>query len=119
MIKSVEATGKTLDDAIKAAVAELGVDADSVSVEVLENPKNGFLGFRSVPAKVRVSYEASNAERIEEFLRGLLERMGSDAEAVVTEDGENSYKVELRGSDMGMLIGRRGETMDALQRAGA
>ncbi|MBR2521279.1 MAG: protein jag [Oscillospiraceae bacterium] len=115
MKKSVEATGKTLEDAIKAAVDELGVDADSVSVEVLENPKSGFLGFRSVPARVRVSYEISNNEKIEEFLKGLLERMGSDAEITVTDEGENSYKVELHGSDMGMLIGRRGETLDAIQ----
>lgn len=115
MNKSVEATGKTIDDAINAAVEQLGVDRDSVSVEVLENPRSGFLGIRSVPAKVRVSYELSEADKIEQFLKGLLERMGSDAEPVVTNVDDENYSVELRGSDMGMLIGRRGETLDAIQ----
>ena len=115
MIKSVEATGKTIDEAIKAGVMELGVDPDSVTVEVLENPKSGFLGFRSSPARVKVSYELSEAGKIGQFLKGLLERMGSQAEPVVTAVDDETYNVELQGSDIGMLIGRRGETLDAIQ----
>ncbi len=115
MNRTVEATGKTLDDAINAALEQLGVDRDCVSVEVLENPKSGFLGFRSTPARVKVSYELTGADMIKEFLRGLLDNMGSDAEPVVTAVSENNYSVDLRGENLGLLIGHRGDTLDAIQ----
>ena len=57
MEKFITATGKTIDLAIAAALEQLGMDRDSVSVEVLENPKSGFLGIGSAPAKVKVTYE--------------------------------------------------------------
>lgn len=58
MEKSIIVTGKTLDLAIEAALAQLGLDRDSVSVEIIENAKAGFLGFGAVPAKIKVTYEA-------------------------------------------------------------
>ena len=58
MEKFITATGKTIDLAIENALQQLGMDRDSVSVEVLENPKSGFLGFGACPAKVKVTYEA-------------------------------------------------------------
>ena len=62
MEKFITATGKTIDLAIAAALEQLGLDRDSVSVEVLDNPKSGFLGIGAQPAKVKVTYEVPDAE---------------------------------------------------------
>ena len=121
MLKAIETTGKNEEEAISAALRELGKGRDEVSVEILERSKSGFLGIGAVPARVRVSYEyvESNAEKAEVFLKGLLERLGSDAvpvvESGVDEKGEECLSVNLTGEKLGMLIGRRGETLDALQ----
>jgi len=212
MEKSIITTGKTLDLAIEAALKQLGMDRDSVSVEVIENAKSGFLGFGAQPAKVKVTYEApeeetgpkpalssasrskpkkytppvkaepapapvapkaqparpaepkpeqkpeqrkqqekkpakqqapkqqapkqqtpkapkaapapveykpaepgSVEEKIEVFIKGLLEHMGSDAVPHAVKTGEDNYSVDLVGENLGMLIGRRGDTLDAIQ----
>lgn len=226
MEKFITATGKTIDLAIAAALAQLGMDRDSVSVEVLENPKSGFLGIGAQPAKIKVTYEApdehtepapalssasrskpkkaqahsseeaprviapaaepaprviapaapvqpqqprsdaprapkqdklrserrdgqkkpasqkkpaapkqpaapvqsaaeqkvyvpaqpgSTEETIERFIKGLLEHMGSDAVPHAEKSAEDSYAVDLTGENLGILIGRRGETLDAIQ----
>ena len=117
MNKSIEVSGKNEEEAIAAALAQLGVGRDDVSVEVLERSKSGFLGLGAVPAKVRVtySYEPSVRERTEEFLKGLFEHMNAAAELDITEDEEGNLKVRLVGSNLGALIGRRGETLDAIQ----
>ena len=119
----VEATGKNEEEAIASALAQLGKSREEVSVEILERSKSGFLGIGAAPAKVRVSYVyeyvESNAEKAEAFLKGLLERLGSDAvpvvEAGTDEKGEECLSVNLTGEKLGMLIGRRGETLDAIQ----
>ena len=117
MKKCVEATGKTIDDAIASALVMLGgVDRDLVSVEVLENPKSGFLGIGSTLAKVCVSLEeAESATSVEDFLATLLQKMGTEAtvESKLTDEG--NIAIELSGENMGVLIGRRGETLDAIQ----
>lgn len=179
MFKSIEATGKTLDLAIQAGLTKLQMDRDSVSVEVLEQPRSGFFGIGAVPARVKLTYEVpdpvpekkpepvpqpkaeapkaqpkaqpkapktelpkpqpkaapkpqpempkpqpvphtpapegSVEERIETFMKGLMEHMGSDAIPVATKSGDDTYSVELQGSSLGMLIGRRGDTLDAIQ----
>ena len=121
MLKAIETTGKNEEEAIAAALRELGKGRDEVSVEILERSKSGFLGIGAVPARVRVSYEylESNADKAEAFLKGLLERLGSDAVPVVEsgtdEKGEECLTVNLTGEKLGMLIGRRGETLDAIQ----
>ena len=214
MEKFLIATGKTIDLAIQAALDQLSMDRDSVSVEVLENAKSGFLGIGAQPAKVKVSYEVpdeepkpalssasrskpkketvpaaqsadaprviapaapkqeqprviapaapqqprperkprqdrgprperrndrpkqdrpareqkpvepkeytpaepgSMEEKIETFVKGLLEHMGSDAVPHAMKTGDDSYLVDLVGADLGILIGRRGETLDAIQ----
>ena len=216
MEKFITATGKTMDLAIAAALEQLGMDRDSVSVEVLENPKSGFLGIGSTPAKVKVTYEVpdekpeapapalsaasrskpkkpaapvaeaqatgrviapaappqpkpaqpapraeqprrerperaerrdrndrgerrerperreapaaapaepkvyapaepgSMEEKIEQFIKGLLEHMDSEAVPHAYKNGEG-YSVDLVGANLGILIGRRGETLDAIQ----
>ena len=187
MEKTIVTTGKTIDLAIEAALNQLGLDRDSVSVQVLQQAKSGFLGLGAQPAKVEVTYEApdpapkvalssasrskpkakppvqkaeekkpevpksvekkpepkkeapkaepkkeapkapaepktyapaepgSVEEKIEVFLKGLLEHMGSDAVPHAWKVDEHTYKVEFTGSDLGYLIGRRGDTLDALQ----
>jgi spoIIIJ-associated protein len=204
MEKTLIATGKSIDLAVEAALAQLGLSRDDVSVQVLQQAKAGFLGFGAQPAKVQVTYEVpdpvvvpekpksalgsasrsnktkvnnpapapekkpeapkvekkpeapkaepkkeqpkkeskprterkpekkaeavkaepkvytpaaegSVEEQIEKFLKGLLEQMGSNAVPHCVKGEENTYKVELVGEDLGYLIGRRGDTLDAIQ----
>ena len=211
MEKKIIATGKTIDLAVEAALAQLGLTRDDISYEVLALPKAGFLGFGKADAKIQVTYEApdpvvvpekpksalgsasrskpkakalpdqkpapkapeapkaekrcepvkeapkapkaekkvektekkvekktekaekkaekkieapkvyapaepgSVEEKIETFIKGLLEKMGSDAVPHAWKESENTYKVDLVGEDLGYLIGRRGDTLDAIQ----
>ena len=186
MIKFIDMTGKTEDEAIRRALEQLGLERDDVSVEIVERAKSGFLGIGGSPATVRVSYddgqpepkpvkpepksaapkaekkpvycaevlqkevrarekqerEAKRGERraepkaekaprepvvlgeeirdekseqIRTFLSGLLEHMDAKAEVKVYEVEKNRYKVILEGEKLGALIGRRGETLDAIQ----
>ena len=200
MEKTIVTTGKSIDMAIEAALTQLGLDRDSVSVQVLQQAKPGFLGFGAQLAKVQVTYEApdiapatpksalgsasrskpkaaapvkkpdpkpeapkaepvkveakvekpaapkaeapkpqpkarperkveapkepkvyvaaeagSVEEKIEQFLKGLLENMGSKAVPHAVKGEDNTYRVELVGEDLGYLIGRRGDTLDAIQ----
>jgi len=117
MLKTIEVSGKTEDEAIAQALKELGVERDEVSVEILERAKSGFLGLGGTPALVRVtySYTESGTERVENFLVGLFEKMAVDAKPVVTEKDGGAISVDLVGNGIGTLIGRRGETLDAIQ----
>lgn len=172
----IDVTGKTEDEAIRKALAQLGMDRDDVSVEILERAKSGFLGLGGNPARVRVTYgmeeektvvlpvkeepakkpapqaekkpqekksekkpekksepkaepvkapvvdakeepvcQDDNAKRICTFLEGLLEHLDSHAQVKVYESEKGRYKVILEGQKLGALIGRRGETLDAIQ----
>ena len=196
MEKTIITTGKTIDLAIEAALAQLGLERDDVSVQVLAQAKPGFLGLGATPARVEVTYEApdpvpeapkvalssasrskpkaapvkkeapkaeapkpaapkaeaakpvreekprqpkaekpaapkvektaqpktyapaapgSTEEKIEQFLAGLLKHMGSEAVPHAWQENVDTYKVELVGDDLGYLIGRRGDTLDAIQ----
>ena len=115
MEKSIVSTGKTIEDAIASGLAVLGLDRDNVSVEVLETPKSGFLGLGTTPAKVSLSYSVSKVQNAEEFLHQLFSRMGISVSINVKETSEG-LKVDLSNDDnAGSLIGRRGETLDAIQ----
>ena len=140
MIKSLEKTGRTEEDAINAALSELGLDRDDVSVEIIERAKSGFLGIGASPAVVRVSYEVADEEpevvepveveapqqavvidecedyaAIRTFLSGLLDRMGVKADMEISPRANDGINVSLSGNGMGAIIGRRGETLDAIQ----
>ncbi len=117
MLKSIETTAKNEEMAVASALEQLGKSREEVSVEILERSKPGFLGIGAVPARVRVSYEYTEtpAEKAEAFLKGLLERMGSDAVPEIEDRGENGLFIRLNGQKLGMLIGRHGETLDAIQ----
>ena len=116
MTRTIEVSGKTEDEALEAALEQLKLARDDVSVEIIERAKTGFLGLKSTPAVVKVTYEAKedHTERIERFLSGLLERMEIEASLDVSE-GKGAVEVILSGKDPGALIGRRGETLDAIQ----
>jgi len=116
MEKSFDATGKTIDEAVDNALKELGLDRDSVSVEILEKPKAGFLGIGSAPARVRVHYIVEQTDRVKDFLEGLFKHMNIAAEtAIDTTTSPGVVDIKVTGENVGALIGRRGETMDALQ----
>ena len=147
MIKYLEKTGRTMEDAIAAALSELGLSEEEISVEVLERAKSGFLGIGAQPALIRVSYEvpdepAPAPKKAEEkkpepkkaepkkaapvdesaefaavrsFVTGLMERMGVEAEVEISRRDNGGINVKLSGSGMGAIIGRRGETLDAIQ----
>ena len=116
MIKSIEVSGRTEDEAIELALEQLGLLRDDVSVEIIERAKTGFLGLKNTPAVVKVHYEVKEdrTERVERFLSGLFERMDIEANLEITES-DGSISVVMAGKDPGTLIGRRGETLDAIQ----
>ncbi len=179
-MRYIEVTGKTEDEALKKALAQLNLERDDVSVEILERAKSGFLGIGSSPARLRVTYELDkpdeepaqqpvpekkpaapaaekkapeakqevkpaekkpaekkpapqpvqqpaapveeaalcdneDAKRIRAFLSGLLEHLETPAEIKIYETEKAHYKVILEGQKLGALIGRRGETLDAIQ----
>ncbi|MBR4744002.1 MAG: protein jag [Oscillospiraceae bacterium] len=116
MTKYIEAVGKNEEEAVRKGLEELGLDRDDVTVEILERAKSGFLGIGAVEAKVRLTYEfeESKAEMTERFLKGLFEHMGVEADTEITEDA-NTINVTIVGENPGALIGRRGETLDAIQ----
>ena len=120
MLNSIEVTGKTEEEALASALSQLGLDRDEVSIEIIERAKSGFLGIGSSPAVIRVSYEVEEKEeqlrdRVESFLQGLLEHMNVQAEMTITEKENGALHVNLTGDNMGVIIGRRGETLDAIQ----
>jgi len=116
MLKSIEVQGRTEDEAIETALEQLGMSRDDVSVEIVEQARTGFLGIKNSPAIVKVAYETTEerTEQIASFLTGLFERMDIEVSFDITEE-EDSISVILVGKDPGALIGRRGETLDAIQ----
>ncbi|MPM45084.1 hypothetical protein SDC9_91769 [bioreactor metagenome] len=114
-MKTIESMGKTTEDAIKNALAELKVTEDKVTIEVLEEGSKGFLNIIGVkPAKVRVTVKRDYIAEAYDFLREVLNSMKIKAEIKIKEEG-NDVKINLVGPNMGILIGYRGETLDSLQ----
>ncbi len=114
MTKTVEKSAKTKDEAIELALSELMASIDEVEVEVIEEGSRGFLGIGSKDAVVKVTYNDSTEKRAVKFLDGLFAILGEEVK-VDTEKKGDELAVELSGPDMGMVIGKRGETLDALQ----
>ena len=117
MTKMIEVSGKTEEEAIAAGLEQLGKTRDEVSVEVVERSKKGVLGIGRTDAVVRLSFEVADTQRdrVERYLRGLLDCMGVEAEIEITERENGGLVANLTGPAMGAIIGRRGETLDAIQ----
>lgn len=116
MKKEIIVTGKTVEDALATAVAELGAPGvESLEYTVLEEPKKGIFGIGAAPAKLEVSYTMKGADIALEFVKNVIADMGIEAEAVMC-DGENDDKlISIDGDGSGILIGHHGETLDSLQ----
>ena len=113
----VEKAAKTVDEAVALALNELGVTAERAEIVVLEESSKGLFGlFGGNPARVRVTVKKTPEEATLEFLEGLCSNMnaGTVACAVSTDDGE-VVTFDIVGANSGLLIGKRGQTLDAIQ----
>lgn len=114
-MKSVEETGRTVDEAVGQALKKLGLTREEVEVEVLEEGSRGLLGLLGArPARVRVSAKEMVAERARRFLEDVIEVLGINAQVSAVRR-EEAVEVEVEGEDVGVLIGRRGSSLDAWQ----
>lgn len=109
-----EFTANTVEEAKKLAAAEFGVDADRLSVTVIEEEKKGFLGIGRSDAKIVAEYEPSKTEIAVGYIKEILKCMNIEAELEVTEN-EDGALIDIKGDTTGAVIGRRGETLDAIQ----
>ncbi|MGQ5712225.1 RNA-binding cell elongation regulator Jag/EloR [Desulforudis sp. DRI-14] len=115
MRKSLESSGKSVEEAVENALRELSVNREDVEVEVLEESVKGLFGILGTrPARVRVTVKEKLADRVISLLRDITAEMGVHPDFTVEEDDEE-IKVTLTGRNMGVLIGRRGETLNSLQ----
>lgn len=111
-----EFRAKSVEEAKAAAAAEFGVDEDKITFEIVEEPKKGFLGIGSAEAIVSAEYNKSKAEIAADYVRGILKEMDVDAELEIIENEDGSGAlINIKGDTTGTIIGRRGETLDAVQ----
>lgn len=113
-LKKTEKTAKSVDEAKALALAELGISEDEAIIEVLDEGTKGFLGLGSKEAKVSVQAIDSNSIVAKSFLSQVFEAMGLEVSLTSTFDNE-SLTVEMEGDRMGLVIGKHGDTLDALQ----
>jgi spoIIIJ-associated protein len=117
-MKSVVKVSKTVESAVNEALIELDVDEKDVDVEVLEEPSKGLFGLiGNKDAKVRVTVINDPVEIAENFMDLLLAKMNIKGRSIVNKEGNNLYVEvkDIKSSDMGIIIGRRGNTLDAIQ----
>ncbi|MCY6372267.1 RNA-binding cell elongation regulator Jag/EloR [Clostridium ganghwense] len=114
-MKSIEMTGKTVDEAVQNALKALNVTEDKVEVKVIDEGSKGlFKIFGGRESKVEVTVKKDYKDDAKDFLRNVLSSMGILAEIKITEEN-NVLKINLIGPNMGLIIGYRGETLDSLQ----
>ncbi len=109
-----EFTANTVEEAKALAASEFGTDISRISFTVIEEEKKGFLGFGKTDARIEAEYEPSKAETAADYVKNVLSCMGIEAELTVTEN-EDGAVIDIAGDTTGAVIGRRGETLDALQ----
>ncbi|MDD3693567.1 MAG: protein jag [Oscillospiraceae bacterium] len=108
--------GETIEEAKAAAAAALGLSIDGVQFEILQIPQKKILGlFGGSPARVRAYHEITPAIRAADYLKEILQKLGKDDVEIKIEEHEKGCILQLSGDDLGFIIGRRGETLDALQ----
>ncbi len=112
----IEVSAKTVDDAITEALIRLGTTSDKIEYEVIEKGSTGFLGFNSKPAIIKVRKKYSMTDSVKEFLDGVFRCMNMEVEiGMEYNEEEATLEIDLKGNDMGVLIGKRGQTLDSLQ----
>ena len=114
MSNMIEKSAKTVEEAVNEALAELNVTKDNVDIEVLEEPTKGLLGIGAKPALVRVTVKENKNDIVNKFLTTMGNCLGVDV-TTSFENKEESISVNLSGENMGIIIGHKGETLDALQ----
>lgn len=114
-MKILEMTGKTVSEALQNALKKLNLTEDRVDYEVLDEGSKGFLNLiGSKPARIIVKVKRDYKEEARTFLRSICDNMGIKAEIRIREEDDSLY-INLSGPKMGLIIGYRGETLDALQ----
>ena len=112
----IEVKGKTVDDAVTEALVQLGTTSDQIEYEVVDKGSSGFLGFNSKPAIIKVRKKFSLEDQVKDFLSQVFKAMELEVEIITKLDEENKVMdVEFKGPEMGVLIGKRGQTLDSLQ----
>lgn len=119
MANSIEKTAKTVQEAVSLALSELNVSEEDVDVEVLDEGNKGIFGLigskmARVIVTVKEQEQQSRSDIARDFLTTVLRNMGVEAQISIDEDDENIV-IDINGDDIGIIIGRRGETMDSLQ----
>ncbi|HHU70040.1 MAG TPA: protein jag [Thermoanaerobacterales bacterium] len=113
-MKSIRKKGKTVEQAVELALKELGVSREEVDVEVLDAGSKGIFSILAKDAMVMVTVKQDNADFVFRFLSQIINAMKVNVSIDVKEEGNHIF-VNLQGPNVGLLIGRRGETLDALQ----
>ena len=112
----IEVSAKNVDDAITEASIQLGTTSDNIEYEVVEKGSTGFLGIGSKNAVIKARKKFSLEGNVRNFLDSVFASMNMEVEVLIKIDEEDhSIDVELKGDDMGILIGKRGQTLDSLQ----
>ena len=112
----IEVSAKTYDEAVTEAQIQLGLPSDQLEIEVLEEGSKGFLGLGAKPCRIRVGRKFNVESYIRKFLGDIFQAMHMEVEVLVEINEEKrAIDVELKGQEMGVLIGKRGQTLDALQ----
>ncbi|MFH0975046.1 MAG: RNA-binding cell elongation regulator Jag/EloR [Spirochaetota bacterium] len=116
----LEVEGRTIDDATKKALAELGInDASEIKIEVIDEGKSGIFGFGvSRQAKIRVYYSDTDSDIISsarEILISIIDKMGLEVKIKDIKEGSNRIYIELDSPQSGLIIGKQGKTLEALQ----
>ena len=112
----IEITGKTVDEAITEALIQLSSTRENVDIEVIEKESAGFLGLNRKPAKIRAAVKETLEDKAVSFLEQIFGLMEIQSEITVQYDEEEkTMNINIVGDDMGVLIGKRGQTLDSLQ----
>jgi len=114
MAKTIEKSAKTIEDAVNEALAELNQTKENVIIEVLEEPTKGLLGIGSKPALVKVTVKEVKKEQVKDVLNNITKCLGLEIKSDI-KDSEDAIKVNIDGENLGLIIGHKGETLDALQ----
>ncbi len=112
----IEISAKTVSEAITEACQKLGVTSDKLDYQVVDEGSNGFLGIGSKPATIKAAVKCSVEDTAKSFLNDVFQAM--DMTVVINveyDEAEKNMTVDLAGDEMGILIGKRGQTLDSLQ----